>query len=184
MVEERLHHGPPEPSRRIALKMYFADTAAFAPRLAVIPRSQNEMHHLAQGILARQGLVESGAAVNILLIKEPGDDKHGHLNRLFGQQLVHRLVLPKGIVGRVVYKGAPEAKLLEPAGCGHGACGAGSQVLIISVATTGPPLLVALARPFLIVNVIDRACLTKGALVDPVVPNPAVHPRGTTHRDF
>src|SRR5206468_120980 len=100
MVEERLHYGPPKPGRRVALEMDFADVSAFAPRLAMVPRSQNEMHHLARRVLARQGLVERGAAVNVLLIKEPADDQHGYLNRLLGQQLVHRLVLPEVIVGR------------------------------------------------------------------------------------
>src|SRR6266404_7870438 len=70
MVEEGLHHGPPKPGRRVALEMNFADTPSFAPRLAVVPGSKNEMNLLARGILSRQGLVDCGAAVNVLLIKK------------------------------------------------------------------------------------------------------------------
>src|SRR5467141_2498816 len=115
MVEERLHHGSAEPGSGVAFEKNLADSTAFAPALAVIPRSQDKMHHLARGVLAREGLVESGAAVNIFLIKEARDDQHRHLKRLFGQQLVHRLVLPKEIVRWVGREVAPEAKLLEPA---------------------------------------------------------------------
>ena len=181
IVEERLHHRPPEPGRGVAFEMNLADTAAFAPCLTVVPGSQNQMHHFARRVLARQRLIERGSAVNILLIEEAADDQHRHSQRLFGQQLVHGLFLPERIVGGVVRDGAPKAKLLESAGSRYGAGGTGSEVLIVGVANAGPPLLLGLPHRFLIVNVIKGAVLPKGAVVKPVVPDPAVHHRREGH---
>src|SRR5258708_33413860 len=135
------------------------------------------MHHLAARVLACQSLIESGTAVDILLINEAGDNQHGYVQRLFGQQLVHRLILPERIVGGMLSDRTPEADLLQPAGCGHGAGGADPQVLVVSVAIAGPPLLVVLARGLLVVDIIERTVLSKGAIVEPVVPTPAVNHR-------
>src|SRR5205823_4588311 len=113
MVEERLHYRAAEPACRVAFEMKLADAAAFTPRPAMVPGSQDQMDHLTRAVLACQGPVQRRATVNVFLIKQAGDDQHWHAQWLFRQQLVHRLVLPEGIVRGVVREGAPEAKLFQ-----------------------------------------------------------------------
>src|SRR6266404_2191171 len=184
IVEKRLHNGAPEPAGRIAFEMNLADTAAFPPRLAMVPGSQDEMHRLTRGVLACEGLVERGATINIFLLKNTGDDQQRYVQRFFGQQLVDRLLLPEGVVGGVVGDGAPETKLLESAGSSHVTGRSSSQVLVVSIAISGPPLLLRFSCCFLVVDVVERAVLAKGAIMEPVVSNPAVYHWREGHGHF
>src|SRR5262249_51373328 len=68
MIEQGLHDGAPEPGRGVALKNNFADAASFAAGLVVVPGTQHQMEHLALGVLLRQGLEQSRATVDVLLI--------------------------------------------------------------------------------------------------------------------
>ena len=184
IIEERLHDVAPEPRGGIAFELNFTNAAAFAARLAVVPWAEDKMDYFAAGVLGRQRFEQSRPAVNILLIKETRDDHRRHMQRLFCQHFIHRLLLPKRVIRGVFAYSAPEAELFQAMRCRHRSCGAHPQIFFVSVSRAGPPAIVAAARSLLVVDIIERAFLPKRAVMKPIIPHPAVHHRRERHRHF
>ncbi len=184
MVEERLHHVPPEPRRGIALELDVADVAPRASAAAVIPRSHHEVDVLALRIFRSKRAIQRRTTVDIFLVEQSRNDQHWDLERLFRQQLVHRLVLPELVVRRMLREVAPEPGLLEAARRRHRARRTGAQILNVSVTRSRPPLFGARARGFLSVDVVERRILPERSVVEPVIAHPAIDHRRERHRNL
>jgi len=72
----------------------------------------------------------------------------------------------------------------KPTRRGHGTRRAGTQIFVVRIARARPPLLVALARAFLVVDVSERAVLPERAVMEPVIADPAVDHRREGHGHF
>src|SRR6185295_1765284 len=102
LVQERPQHLAPEPGRGVAAEPYGAQRAAVRDFLAVVPRSEDEEHLVVAGVLWLDRLVDGGRAVDVLLVPEAVDQHHRHLQGQRGQDLVHGLVTPEGVIARVL----------------------------------------------------------------------------------
>src|SRR5260370_25190445 len=98
------------------------------------------------GVLRLKRFVDGYRAVNIFLIPQAVYQHGRNFQRLRGKSLVHGLLLPPGVVGRMLENLSPEADLLETAAPAKFTCRAGFPVHVVVVEVTGPPVLVVLAR--------------------------------------
>ena len=178
--EERRQDVAPELQRGVGVEADRAERAAVMDLLPVIPRAQHQEDLVVGRVLRLDRLVDRGRAVHVLLVPEAGDQHHRHGQRLRGQHLVHRLLLPEGVVGGMLQQLAPEAELLHAVPAAQLAGGAGRQVLVVVVVVGRPPLRRGIPRRLLVVDV-GEVLLPEGAVVEPVVAAPAVHHR--VHRD-
>ena len=181
MVEERPEHLLPEPERRVGLEPERAEHAAVLDLLAVIPGAQHQEDAVVGGVLGLDRLVDGDGAVDVLLVPQAPDQHRRHRERLAGQNLVHRLVPPERIVARMRQDLAPEADLLEPALPAQLARRSRLHEHVVVVEVAGPPLGFIRAGRLLLVDV-GHVLLTEGAVVEPVVPHPAVHHGVHRHR--
>jgi len=160
--------------------MQRAEAARLLDLLPVIPRADRQVHAVVARVLRLEGAVHRERAVDVLLVPEPVHEHHRHRERPCRQQLVHRLLLPERVVRRVLGHLPPEAHLLEAPAPAQLAGRPGLQEHVVVVVVRHPPLRRRVARRFL-VEEIRHHLLPEGAVVEPVVPNPAVHHRVHRH---
>src|SRR5262249_4501409 len=101
--------------------------------------------------------------------------------RLFGEQLVNGLVLPEGVISRMLDELVPEAELIQSAAATQFPGRGRLHPHVVLVVVAAPPLDVPLARGELIVNPAHIE-LAEGPVVEPVVPHPAIDHRIHWHR--
>ena len=123
------------------------------------------------------------APVDVLLVPEAVHEHDRHLQRLAREDLVHGLVAPEGVVGRMLQELAPEADLLEAVPLAELARRDAVQEQVVVVVVPAPPLHVVLARGLLLEDV-GHALLAERAVVEPVVAHPAIDHRVHRHRDL
>ena len=79
-----------------------------------MPWAQHKKQFIVVRVSCFKRFIDCGRAVNILLIPQAVDQHGGDFQRLSGENSIHRLFLPPGIVTRMIEKFAPEAGLFEP----------------------------------------------------------------------
>nr|GEU28205.1 hypothetical protein [Tanacetum cinerariifolium] len=180
LVEERHHVVAPELERRIARELERAQVRAVVIDAAVAPRAHHQVIPVIGLILRLHCRVRGVGAVDILLVPVADHCHGGYLERLFGQDLVERLVLPVAVVGGMLEQLAREIEPVEAELPGVVAGRAGAQhALVIVVHAGGQRLAGALGRGLAgdVMEVVDA----EGAVVEPVVAAPAVHHRAHRH---
>ncbi len=148
-----------------------------------MPGAHGEKHFVAARVLRFDRFVDGHRAVDVFLVPEAVHQHGRNFQRLRGENLVHRLLLPPRVVCRMIEKLAPEADLLKTMTAAEFAGRTGLQVQVVIIVVAGPPVLIALARGFLVVDV-GHVQFAKGAVVKPVVAHPAVHHGVHRHGDF
>ena len=99
---------------RIAAELDCTDAAAVQALLVVEPRTHDEKQlRRIGGVLRLQCLVERDIAVDVLLVPQAMDQHDRNGDALLGQYLVHGLVLPKSVVGRMLHEFHGKPYLLQ-----------------------------------------------------------------------
>src|SRR5947209_13359630 len=83
--------------------------------LTMMPRTHHQIDHVIVRVLWLYSFPNGRRSINIFLVPEAVDEHHRHFQRLRGNHLVHRLVLPKFIVRRMVHYLFPKPDLVHPA---------------------------------------------------------------------
>ena len=97
--EERRQNLPAEFQRGVAAESVSAPKrAAFADLLPVMPGAEHQEDFVVVFVLRLDGAIDGRRAIDVFLVPKAGDQHGRHLQRLGGQQLVHRLVLPERVV--------------------------------------------------------------------------------------
>jgi hypothetical protein len=169
-----------EGKRRVAAEPQGAERATVVDRLSVVPGTEDEEELVPRRVLRLQRLPDGDRPVDVLLVPEGVDEHRRHREGLGGEDLVDGLFLPERVVRGVREDLPPDADLLEAARPRHLASRAGLEVGVVVVAVVGPPGDLVAARRRLVEEVGDPL-LAEGAVVEPVVPPPAVDHR--VHRD-
>ena len=128
---------------------WISDATAFAPTLAVIPRSEHQVQLSPRGS-RRERLEQRRTAVDVLLVEQAQTIIIGTVSGSFASDLVDRLRLPPPVVA-VLRERAPEAELIETARSWP-APAEPARRNVVRVVLAQPPLVIALARSFLIVG--------------------------------
>ncbi len=126
-------------------------------------------------------LVDGDGTVDVFLVPEAVHQHHGHLQRLLGEDPVHRLVAPERVVARMLQHLPPEPHLLQPAPPPQLPRRPRLKEHVVVVVVARPPLDLRLPVRLLAVDV-GHHLLPERAVVEPVVPLPAVHHRVHRHR--
>ena len=167
----------------VAIEAQRAERAPVGDLLAVVPRAEHQEHAVVVRVLGLEGLVDGDGAVDVLLVPQAVHEHHRDTERPRAQQLVHGLVAPEGVVGRVLQDLAPEAHLLQAVAAPHLPRRAGGQPLVVVVEMARPPLRLGVARGLLLPDV-GHVLLPEGTVVEPVVAHPSVHHRVHGHGDL
>src|SRR5437763_965727 len=114
MIEERAQDLLAEVQSRIAVELQGTETAAVTDLLSVVPRSHDEEHFVVGRVLRLDGFVDRDRAVDVFLVPQAVHEHDGYLERLRGENLVHRLLAPERVVARMLEDLVPEADLSEP----------------------------------------------------------------------
>lgn len=125
-------------------------------------------------ILMLECLVDSDRTVDVFLVPETVDEHGRHTKGLVCQEPVDGLFAPETIVGGVFGDLLPEADLVHVALSAELASRAGAHVGVILIEVAREPM--GFVRPGggLLIDVGD-VLLAEGAVVEPVVPAPAIH---------
>ena len=173
MIEEGAEDFAAEVEAGIAVELDGSEGAAVGDLLAVVPGAHDEEDFVVVGVFGLDGFVDGGGTVDVLLVPEAVDDHDGNFEGLGGEDAVHGLVLPVGVVGGVFDDFLPEAELFEASLAAEVAGGTGFHVHVVFVEVGGVPFDVVGTGGLLVVDV-GHSCLAEGAVVEPVVAAPAV----------
>src|SRR5262249_24959190 len=100
MIKERTDYVLPKICSRIATELDRTDGAPRQPFLVMKPRPKHQ-EYLVVGILWFNRRVDMDGPIDVFLVPKTMDQHHWDGDRLFGQDLIHGLALPKRIVGRM-----------------------------------------------------------------------------------
>ncbi len=134
-------------------------------------------------VLGFDGAIDGQRSIDILLVPQPADQQDRHLQRLGAHHLVHGLLLPERVVGRMLRQLPPEADLVHAVGRPQIAGRAVMHKQVVFVVEGAVPMGGIVLGRILFVDVGD-VLLTEGAVVEPVVAAPAVDHRVHRHRDL
>ena len=178
LVEEGLEHVAAEFERGIAIPLERPEIIGVVIDLAVPPRPHHQMVVAGETLGLQRGPGRD-RAVHILLVEQALQPHRRHARRIGGdEQLVERLALPEGVVGRVGREPAPERQLIEAVRHRIVPGRARLQQIIIVVEPR-----IAERRPLALrrglAGEIAEIDVSERAVVEPIVPHPAVD-----HRTF
>ncbi len=180
MREERAEHRAAPPFGGVLVPLDIAERLAVVDLLPVVPRAHRQIDHVPGGILGFQRTVHCGCTVDVLLVPQPVDEHHRHLERITAEHPVHRLRLPEGVVGRMRGKLAPETDLVEPMRLRKRARRPGAHRGVIFVISGPRERRRIVAGRDLLPDVIDPE--PERTVVEPVVAAPAIDHRILGHR--
>ncbi len=183
MVQERPQACCAEVQSRVAAEADLAQRAVRVDRLAVVPGAERQEEFAVRIRPGMQRLVDRERAVDVFLVPQAVHQHGRHGEFLRAEQLVHRLLLPESIVGRVLRQFAVEPDLVARRGWRPAHRRGRLEEGVVIVVMVGPPFLVVGARGFLFVDVVQAAERAEGAAVEPVVADPAIDHRVHRHRD-
>ncbi len=174
-VEERDQHVLAEVAGGVALPLQRPQVFSRAVNLAMVPRPHDQVV-VARHALGLQRLPGVDGAVHVLLVPQALQPHGRHVRRMRRDDLVQRLALPEGVIGRVRRQVVPETQLFEAVGLGPIAGRDGVEEVLIVVGA-GPRHVLALAGLAGLAGEVVEVHLTEGAVVEPVVAHPAVDHR-------
>src|SRR5262249_39109832 len=129
-----------EIKRGVAAELDGPQRAAVSNHLAMMPRADDEEDLVVRAVLRLDRLVDGGSAVDVFLVPEAMDQHHRRFQRLFGEQLVNGLVLPEGVVSRMLDELVPEAELIQAAAATQLAGRDRLHPHVVLVVVVAPPL--------------------------------------------
>ncbi len=180
MVEERLQIFDAEFVRRIAGEAEIAQLIAIVVDAGMAPRPDDQVHHVAGGVLRLDGAIDGRGTIAVFLVPL-ADDQHGrHAQRTLGHPLVDGDVRPRLVIGRMFEDQLVERILVHAVLAGVIAHRAVVEIARIVVArAVGGAAAIALGRRLLddIVHLGDA----EGAVVEGVVADPGVDHRALRH---
>ena len=182
MVEEGLHRADAELAAGIALELKVTEAPALIIDAAMAPGTDHQADHVILLVLRFQRLVDRWGAIAVLLVPLAHDQHGRHGQRALGQQLVDRLFLPIGIIGRMFEQLAHRGKCVEAIGASEVAGRSGVQHRRIFVAIAhrdGAAALLGGLR-----QAVAEAEIAEGAIMEPVVAHPSVDHRALRHGGF
>jgi hypothetical protein len=173
VIEEGAEDVLAEVEAGVGAELDGAELGDFFDLLTVVPGTHDEEDLVVGGVFGLEGLVDGDGSVDVFLIPEAVDEHDGDFEGLGGEDLVHGLVAPEGVVGGVGEDLVPEAHLFEAVAASEFAGGACLHEEVVVVEVGGPPFGVVGAGAFLLVDV-GHVLLAEGSVVEPVVAHPAV----------
>ena len=124
----------------VLTEVKLAERAGVFDLLTVVPGAHHEEELVVGGVFGLDRLLDGDGAVDVLLVPERVDEQRGDGERLFGEDLVERLVAPEGVIRGMRGDLVPEADLLHAALFGELAGGAGAHPHIVVVVVACPPV--------------------------------------------
>src|SRR6185503_9987624 len=101
MIQERPEYHSAKILSGVAAKLYRSQLPAVEDLLAVVPWPHNQKDLVIAGVLWLYRLINGRGSIDVFLVPETVNQHYRNLNGLRAKNLVHRLVTPKRIVGRV-----------------------------------------------------------------------------------
>ena len=181
LCKERAQHLLAKILGGVASETDLTEGAALLDLLAVIPGTHDQLHHVTARIFRFDGCINRDCPVAVFLVPQAVHQHHRYPQRLRCEHLVHCLLAPKRIVRRMSEDLVPKAELLHAITVRQFPGRTAVHELVVFVMVVGPPLLAAIAGGSLLVDIGHGILLTKGAIVEPVVAQPAIDHRIHRH---
>src|SRR5258708_7741533 len=140
------------------------------------PWPHHQKHFVVACVLRLDRLVNRRRSINVFLVPQAVHQHDRNFQRLRIEDFVHRLLLPKRIVARMLQQFPPEAHLLQAVPPPQLPRRARRHEFIVIVEMARPPSGLVFPRAFLLGDV--KTALFRGTpLWEPVSPPPPLHPR-------
>ena len=161
-----------------------AERAAVVNFLPVMPRAHHQKHFVVARVFRLDRFVDGHRAVDVFLIPQAVHQHDRNFQRLRGENLVHGLLAPEGVVARMLENLAPEAHLFEAVAAAEFARGARLHVHVVIVEVARSTISRSLSRVAVLLVDVGHVLLAKRAVVKPVVAHPAIDHGVHRHGNF